>query len=317
MSQSPPRFVCIPLGAAGGRDEGNLSAYLIAASDSHDFICLDAGTIATGLAVAAKRGSFDDVSLPSDSPLTLEGEVLHHHVKGYFISHGYLDHVEGLVQASPTDTGKPIFAMAGVLDDLEKHLFNWKLWPNFADRGVEPCLNIYRYEELRAGIAKTVPGTPLRVTAYPLSHGPHTDSTAFLIASGDEYLLYMGDTGPDAVEQRNTTGDLWEVIVPLLRSGRLHGIFVETSYINNRPDAQLFSHLTPRWLFRALRQLAERVDAAAPQTALAGLTVVITHIKPDFSATAPPVPCVHRELHEENDLGVQLHFAEQGEKILL
>ena len=48
-------FKVIPLGVKGGLDESNLSAYLVAASGSAQFICLDAGTIYKGLELAAAK----------------------------------------------------------------------------------------------------------------------------------------------------------------------------------------------------------------------------------------------------------------------
>ena len=51
-------FKVIPLGVKGGLDESNLSAYLVAASGSDQFICLDAGTIYKGLELAAANFDF-------------------------------------------------------------------------------------------------------------------------------------------------------------------------------------------------------------------------------------------------------------------
>ncbi len=312
MFSQPPAFVCIPLGAEGGLREGDLSSYLLAVRGSTDFICLDAGTLMDGLAVARTKGCFDNITVSADAALTVEGTVLHRHVKAYLITHPYLDHVEGLVQSSPTDTDKPLFGLPGVLDDLEKHLFNWRLWPNFCDRGVAPCLNRYRYQPLLPGVVTAIAGTPLKVETHPLAHGPQTDSGAFLLEAAGHYCLYMGDTGPDSVEGRPTTQRLWERIAPLIRQGLLHGIFIETSYDNSRPDELLFSHLTPAWLLHAFRQLATLVDPTAPATALAGLNVIITHIKPDFAAGPPPAARIQAELTAGNDLGLHFRFAEQG-----
>ena len=62
----------------------------------------------------------------------------------------------------------------------------------------------------------------------------------------------------------------------------------------------------------AFQQLAEMVDPRGPETALAGLTVVITHIKPQLDAGEETRDVVRRQLHERNDLGLRLVFAEQG-----
>jgi cAMP phosphodiesterase len=45
--------------------------------------------------------------------------------------------------------------------------------------------------------------TSMTIRAFPLSHAG-TPSTAFLIQAAGFYVLYCGDTGPDAVEQRVT-----------------------------------------------------------------------------------------------------------------
>lgn len=303
----PAHFTVIPIGAEGGLTEGNLSAYLLAVPGQDAFVCLDAGTIKDGLTVAARRGCFAHLPHPSDDPLSLEGAVLQRHVKAYLISHGYLDHVEGLVEASPTDTAKPIYSLAGVIDDLRNHLFNWRLWPNFADSGVAPCLDQYRYQILEPGRIEALPLVGLTVEAHPLAHGPFTDSVAFLLAHAGHTLLYMGDTGPDAVEGRDTTARLWRRIAPLIRDGRLHAIFIECSYANGRPDDTLYSHLTPAWLERIFAALADEVGAP-----LTGLNVVITHIKPNFAAGEEQAAIVRRQLAPLRDLGLILHFAEQG-----
>ena len=145
-----------------------------------------------------------------------------------------------------------------------------------------------------------------------MAHGPQTDSAAFLVQSAGQYALYMGDTGPDSVEGRATTQRLWKRIAPLIREGRLHGIFIETSYPDGRADEQLFSHLTSSWLMRVFRQLAELVSPSSPAAALTGLNVIIVHIKPDLSTGATPAERVRAELTAANDLGLSLRFAAQG-----
>jgi 3',5'-cyclic-nucleotide phosphodiesterase len=124
----------------------------------------------------------------------------------------------------------------------------------------------------------------------------------------------MGDTGPDDVEKRSTTLDLWERIAPLIKSQSLHGIFIEASYPDERPDDQLFSHLTPKWLMHAFHQLALLVDEQTPLEALSGLNVIITHIKPDLRADIDIRKKIIDQLHSHNNLGLNLIFAEQGRR---
>ena len=110
-SQPPPdaaKFVTIVLGAAGGLREDNLTAYLLAPFGDTRFIALDAGTLLAGLKIAKNLGSFDDIQVPPESSLSLEGWVLHEHIKAYAISHAHLDHISGLILNSTDDTSKPI-----------------------------------------------------------------------------------------------------------------------------------------------------------------------------------------------------------------
>jgi len=65
------QFVTIVLGAAGGLQEANLSAYVLAPIGERQFIALDAGTVLSGLQVATKMGSFADIQMPPASALTL------------------------------------------------------------------------------------------------------------------------------------------------------------------------------------------------------------------------------------------------------
>jgi len=155
----------------------------------------------------------------------------------------------------------------------------------------------------------------MHVTAFPLAHGPNTDSTAFLLESGGYCLLYLGDTGPDEVEKRTTTFDLWKIAAPLIRENRLQGIFIEASYVDERPDDELFSHLTPKWIMKAFHQLAELTDPKDPETALKDLNVIIMHIKPDFSAKTQPREIITKQLNSRNDLDLNLIFAEQGKRM--
>jgi len=312
-----PRFICIPLGVEGGLNENNLPAYLLACLGTSDFICLDAGTLLSGLRIAFQKKAFSEFQLRKDDNLSPEGIILHHHLKAYLITHPYLDHVEGLVVISPNDTAKPIIGTEVVLNDLRDHLFNWHVWPNLCNTGAAPAVGQYTYVVLKQGEPVPMQGTQMSVTAFPLAHGQDTDSTAFLIESKGAVVVYMGDTGPDEVEKRMTTESLWHQLAPLIRDRKVHGIFIETSYPDERPDNMLFSHLTPAWVMHSFRKLADLVDSNDPQKALSGLNVIITHIKPDLTSRRRPREIVRDQLLSHNDLGLNLIFAEQGNPIEL
>jgi cAMP phosphodiesterase len=155
-----PSFKVVPLGVKGGIDESNLSAYMVAAYGTNNYICLDAGTLHAGIQKAIAHKTF---SIPAE-------QVLKQYIKAYFISHSHLDHLSGLLINSPDDTTKTIYANADCIEVFKNNYFTWKSWANFASEGEKPQLNKYRYEVLTPGREVNVTGTGLQVQAFPLSH---------------------------------------------------------------------------------------------------------------------------------------------------
>src|ERR1700754_943236 len=290
-------FTVVPLGIKGGLDESDLSAYMVAAKGTNGYICLDAGTLYSGIRKAVELGTF----APPAS------QVLRSTIKGYFISHPHLDHVAGLIINSPDDSSKNIYGLPACLSVLKDKYFSWQSWANFADDGEKPLLKKYHYVSLQPEQEIAADRTPLHVQAWPLSHGKPYESTAFLVRSGDNYLLYLGDTGADTVEQSDRLHSLWMGISPLVRSGKLKAIFIETSFPNEQPDRSLFGHLTPRLLMQEMQAL-EKLSGTG---SLKGLPVVITHQKP----TGNQEEMIRRQLETNNPLQIKLVFPEQGKRL--
>lgn len=316
VAPATPAFDVVVLGAGGGLAEDDLTAFLVFAAGGEAGVVLDAGTLHAGIRVALRAGALSSLPLRDDDALGPEGQVLQRHVKAYLISHPHLDHVAGLVLSSPDDTPKPILALPATLGVLREHVFNWRLWPNFTSEGASPALSRYTLEPLVAGEARSIPDTPFRVTAFPLSHGA-TESSAFLLEAGGRSLLYLGDTGPDAVEKEGRLRALWTHVAPLVRARTLQAIFLESSFASDRPDAKLHGHLTPRWINEELGVLAALADPAAPASALRELPVVVTHVKPTLDRGESARERIARELRETNPYGVRLVLAKQGERLRL
>ena len=157
-------FEVIVLGALGGIQEGNLSSFLIRPHGDRNAVACDAGSLVNGLRVAQEKGTFRDVKVPEGSTDSVIGHVLKNDIKGYLISHAHLDHIAGLVVASPDDSNKPIYSLPSVGAQIEQTYFNWKAWPNMLDRGQPPHLKKYRLEELSPGAIKELAGTKMTVT---------------------------------------------------------------------------------------------------------------------------------------------------------
>jgi len=271
-------------------------------------VTCDAGTLVNGLRVADEKGALRDVKLPGDSPDSRVGYVLANKVKGYLISHAHLDHVAGLVVASPDDGKKPIYALPSVNTALIESYFNWQAWPNFTDRGKAPQLKKYALQDLKPGLPVPLADTKMTVTAFPLSHGG-VESTAFLIESDGDALLCFGDTGPDAVEKSTKMHDVWAAVADKAKQHKLKAILLESSYTSDRPDKLLFGHLTPKWVAQSLREL----DQLAGGNALTDLPVVVTHIKYALTKEQPQNK-MYEELQRENDVGVRFIIPEQGKR---
>lgn len=302
-----PGFDVVTLGARGGIEDGNLSAFMIAPAGDGRAVTCDAGALVNGLRVANEKGVFDAVTVPDDSPYTRVGYVFTEQIKGYLVSHAHLDHIAGLIVASPDDSKKPIYGLPSVLEDIQGAYFNWQAWPNFGSSGKEPQLKKYELTALASGERRKLVGTAMQVTAYPLSHGG-VESAAFLIESGDDALLCFGDTGPDEVEKSTAIADVWAAVAGLVSDRRLKAIVIEVSYDNSQPDRQLFGHLTPAWLQKSLGGL----EAAAGAGSLKGLPVVVSHIKYSLKKGELPQDRILVELEAGNTLGVRYVIPEQG-----
>lgn len=294
---APPSFTVVPLGVKGGLAENNLSAYLVAPAGAADYVCLDAGTVYSGVEKAVANKVF---TAPA-------GEVVRTNIKAYLISHAHLDHVAGLLLNAPDDTPKSIYGLQNCLVTIQNDYFNWRAWPNFGSGGNPPAMGKYQLRELVPQQETAIEHTPLRVQAFALSHGKPYQSAAFLVRHQNSYLLYLGDTGADAVEQSHNLHAVWQAVQPLVKARQLKAIFIEASYPSEQPEKQLFGHLTPALLMQEMQNLSQLTGP----NALRGLPVVVTHIKP----TPGNETTIRQQLSEANKLQVKLIFPEQGQPL--
>jgi len=292
-------FQVVPLGIKGGIDEKNLSAYLLAPINTKDYICLDAGTVNAGIEKAIENKVFK----------VSTSEVLRKYIKAYLISHAHLDHVSGLIINSPADSAKTVYATNKCMEMMENHYFNDQTWANFGDAGVGFPLKKYHFQTLNIHEETPITNTTMKVKAFPLSHVNPFESTAFLVKNGDAYALYLGDTGPDAVEKSNDLRDLWTAIAPLVKEKQLKGIFIEVSFPNEQPDNFLFGHLTPNYLMKELHVLEE----LGGRDSLKGFKIIITHLKPPTKNIVK----IKEQLKNQNDLGLKIIYPKQGKRFEL
>lgn len=292
-------FQVVPLGIKGGIDEKNLSAYLVAPTNTKDFICLDAGTVNAGIEKAIENKVFK----------VSTSEVLRKYIKGYLISHAHLDHVSGLIINSPADSSKTVYATEKCMEMMENHYFNDQTWANFGDKGVGFPLKKYHFQTLSLGEETPIANTKMTVKAFPLSHVNPFESTAFLIKNEESYVLYLGDTGPDSVEKSDKLKNLWTAVAPLVQNKQLKAIFIEVSFPNEQPDQFLFGHLTPNHLMKELHVL----ENLAGKGSLKDFNIIITHLKPP----AKNITKLKEQIKIQNDLRLKIIYPQQGKKFEL
>ena len=292
-------FTIIPLGVKGGLDEANLSSYMVAAKGSSNYICLDAGTINTGLQKAVNNKLFTESSAE---------EVQKNKIKAYFISHAHLDHVAGLILNSPNDSPKNIYGFSSVIEIMKNNYFTAKSWANFGSEGDNPILNKYTYNYLTPGKEIEIPNTELHVTPYILSHVNPYESSAFLVRNQNSYLLYLGDTGADEVEKSNQLALLWKAVADKVIAHTLKAIFIEVSFDNAIPDKALYGHLTPRLLMQEMKVLNKLSNGQLPK-----VPIYITHIKPCATCEIS----IKKDITLSNTEGLTIKYVEQGKAIQL
>lgn len=289
----------VPLGVYGGSNERNLSSYLIAEENTNNYLALDAGTIYSGIDKAIEKGTFT----------TDNASVLKDYIKGYFISHGHLDHLSGMIINSPEDAKKPIYAITETIDVLKNKYFTNTAWANFANEGETPILNKYHYNYSEIGKSFSIENTNFVGTVYELSHVNPLKSSAILVENNKNAVLYFGDTGADRVEKSDKLSIVWKNIAPKIKAGKLKTLMLEVSFSNAQPEHLLFGHLTPKLINEEMGKLAKEIG----KKDLKNLTIIVTHIKPKGENEQKIIT----ELTENNPFKIHYIFPKQGEKIII
>lgn len=187
--------------------------------------------------------------------LTIEEMVRIDHV---LVTHAHLDHVAFipfLVDTVGSMRAKPIIihAIPATLDILQKHLFNWYLWPDFTKIPVA-TMPYMRYEAL--ALNQTLCLNQRKITPLPAHHT--IPAVGYQLDSGQASLVFTGDT---------TTNDaLW---IAVNKIENLKYLIIESAFCNRKRDiAQRSRHYCPSLLAEDLKKLERTAE------------IFITHLKP-------------------------------------
>ena len=175
-----------------------------------------------------------------------------------FITHSHMDHIAclplmidstGFMRDHPLN----IYASEETLEILKKHIFNWKVWPDFSviPNHRQPYM---RYQPISLG--ETIVLNGRRITAIPASHV--VPAVGYHLDSGNASLVFSGDT---------TTNDaLWKVVNKI---NNLRYLIIETAFSNSERNlAVLSKHLCPSLLAEELVKFKRDAE------------IFITHLKP-------------------------------------
>ena len=176
-----------------------------------------------------------------------------------FITHSHLDHTAclplmidciGFMRDHPVT----IYSSEETLDIIRKHMFNWKIWPDFSEipNSQQPYM---RYQSISLGETIVLGGR--KITAIPANHV--VPAVGYHMDSGKASLVFSGDT---------TTNDaLWKVVNKIKN---LRYLIIETAFSNSEKKlAVLSKHLCPSLLVEELAKFKRDAE------------VFITHLKPD------------------------------------
>jgi 3',5'-cyclic-nucleotide phosphodiesterase len=303
------KFDIIVLGNGGGIDESNLSSFLISACEADRYICFDAGSLMHGLKLAAVNGHFDHLHNPK---LKISAHVLINHIDAYCISHPHLDHIAGMLIVAPLDSKKTIFGSHTTIENLNKHVFFSPIWGDFTtQKNKNGKWDLKKMDEKQW---YTVENNALKIKYYPLTHGKANNSSAFLIEHLEEYMLFFGDTGSDRIQKTDNIEKIFKEISPLIRQKKLKAVFIESSFSNNRKDDELYGHMKPSLIEEELHKLAIMVDKDKHTTALKGLKILITHIKPDCKKEYSATEIIIKEINKMKSFGAEIIITKQSEK---
>lgn len=174
-----------------------------------------------------------------------------------FITHSHLDHICSIPFMVDSvgfmrDRALTVYASEETLDILKQHIFNWKIWPDFAE--IPNTQNPYmRYQAMKLG--ETIVLNGRRITSVPANHV--VPAVGYHLDSGQASLVFSGDT--------TSHNAFWEVVNKI---ENLRYLLIETAFSNSEKDlAEVSKHLCPSLLALELEKFKGEAK------------VFITHLK--------------------------------------
>ena len=182
-------------------------------------------------------------------------------IRDVVISHAHLDHIAGLplfIDDLFATLSEPvrIYGLPSVIDVLETHVFNWRVYPKFSELHNESA-PVMEYVPFDPG--REISVRHLKVTPVEVNH--KVPSCGFFISDGSVTIATTGDTAPTEV--------FWESVNNL---PNIAAVLVECAFPDRLSElASISYHLTPATLETELAKFG-RDDAE----------VYVVNLKPSY-----------------------------------
>jgi len=201
-------------------------------------------------------------------------------VRHVFLTHAHTDHTASLPVFvenawTPEETCPTVYGSAETLEDVQKHIFNDRMWPDFIaiSKTMPPFLRVCPLQPEMPAHADGLTVTPVQVNHVVPTFG-------FVVSDHECAVIFGGDSGP--------TEKLWEIAH---QTPRLRAVFLEACFPNSMTRlAEVSLHMTPEMFGREIAKMPS------------GIRVIAVHIKVRYREQ------VIRELHD-----LQLRNVEIGE----
>ena len=180
-----------------------------------------------------------------------------------FVSHSHLDHINDigfLIDATFEQRKIPlkIYGRKKTLEDIEKHILNWDIWPDFTQINLLGS-DLKAIELVEISLGEVIEVDDCKIKAIENNHT--ISSNGFVIEKNNKAILFTSDT--------YCCDSIWDEIN---NNNKISCILIDVSFPSRMAQLAYDSkHLTPALLQEELKKL-KRDD----------IIVYVNHIKPAY-----------------------------------